>query len=171
MRRSNTFKLHRRLPFVTCLGPQSKQTGSGVEQATKTAGWRAIQATFEHGGQQLAIASGKAFYQKGRNLGTAPAGMEGAGCHSPRLAGGTITTGQQQGRKMTESEALRTINPQQFTAPQTAIRPQPDAVNRQTEHRLVELMFGADCSDMGLVVTDRNRRNLPLGGKAQSKPG
>ena len=97
--------------------------------------------------------------------------MEGANRHPPRLAGGTITTGQQQGSKMADPGALRAINPQQFTAPQTAIRPQPDTVNCQAEHRLIELMFGADCCDMCMVMTDRNCRNLPLGGKAQGEPG
>ena len=72
---------------------------------------------------------------------------------------------------MAEPGALRAIHPEQFTAPQAAIRPQPDSVNRQPRHRLIKLMFGADRCDMGMVVANRKRRNLPLGGKTQGEPG
>jgi hypothetical protein len=57
---------------------------------------------------------------------------------------------------------LRTLRAQQFAAPRCVIGTQPHAIQRQPEHCFANVMLGADCGDMRVVMLHGNHLQAAL---------
>ena len=82
-----------------------------------------------------------------------------------------IAAGKSEWPQMAEPVAPGAVDAQQFATPEVAIRPEADTVDGQTDHRLVDAMFGADRGNMCVMVRHGQCGNAALGRQPQRQMG
>ena len=87
--------------------------------------------------------------------------------HAPGFARGLVAAGQRQWAQLADAFESCVLYAQQFTAPGHAIGAEPDAIERQPEHRPALPVFRANGRDVRMVVLHRDRGQAVARGEGQ----
>ena len=82
--------------------------------------------------------------------------------HPPGFLCRFVAPGQRQTAQMPQPLPAASVDPQQFPTPSRTVRPQADAIERQSQHRAGVIVFGADRGNMGMMVLHRERGHAEL---------
>ena len=91
--------------------------------------------------------------------------------HAPRLARGTVATGQTERSQVSQAIEFRALHPQQLAAPRRIVGAQAHTIQREPEHRILDVMFGANRGDMRMVMLHRDDRQAALCGISMCELG